>query len=80
MRVELALGAPAAPCRVVHSARLNAATIHAANPNHIVRGPTEERSRGPRGDEVDARDADTFPGFERLHAFDTHGNRIEILA
>jgi len=32
------------------------------------------------GFEVDATERDTFPGFSRFHAFDGHGNRVELLA
>jgi hypothetical protein len=30
--------------------------------------------------EVDDRQRDSFPGHVRFHAFDGHGNRVEILA
>lgn len=32
------------------------------------------------GFEVDWSQRQTFPGFERFHAFDAHGNRVEVLA
>lgn len=32
------------------------------------------------GFDVDARERRTFPGYERLHTFDPHGNRVELLA
>lgn len=32
------------------------------------------------GFEVDASQRDTVPGHQRLHAYDGHGNRIELLA
>ena len=32
------------------------------------------------GFEVDHRERGTFPGYLRLHAFDGHGNRVELLA
>ena len=32
------------------------------------------------GFEVDHRERDTFPGHLRCHAFDGHGNRVELLA
>lgn len=32
------------------------------------------------GYEVDQSQRHTFPGHERLHTFDGHGNRVEILA
>ncbi len=35
---------------------------------------------GRLGFEVDYTQRHNFPGFERLHAFDGHGNRVELLA
>ena len=32
------------------------------------------------GFEVDVSQRDTFPGHVRFHAFDAHGNRVEVLA
>ena len=32
------------------------------------------------GVEVDESQRDTFPGHARFHAFDGHGNRVEVLA
>jgi catechol 2,3-dioxygenase-like lactoylglutathione lyase family enzyme len=32
------------------------------------------------GFEVDWTERHTFPGFERCHVFDAHGNRVELLA
>jgi catechol 2,3-dioxygenase-like lactoylglutathione lyase family enzyme len=32
------------------------------------------------GFEVDWTERQTFPGFERCHVFDAHGNRVELLA
>ena len=32
------------------------------------------------GFEVDERERDTLPGHLRLHTFDAHGNRVEVLA
>ncbi|WP_121253624.1 VOC family protein [Nocardioides ferulae] len=32
------------------------------------------------GFEVDGRERETFPGHLRWHAFDGHGNRVELLA
>lgn len=32
------------------------------------------------GFEVDESQRDTFPGHVRLHTFDAHGNRVEVLA
>jgi catechol 2,3-dioxygenase-like lactoylglutathione lyase family enzyme len=37
-----------------------------------------ERLRG-RGCEVDERERSTFAGYLRFHAFDPHGNRVEVL-
>ena len=33
-----------------------------------------------RGHVVDRTEETTFPGYRRLHAFDPHGNRVELLA
>jgi hypothetical protein len=30
--------------------------------------------------QVDDSQRDSFPGFVRIHAFDGHGNRVEVLA
>ena len=32
------------------------------------------------GFEVDLRERHTFPGFERFHTYDAHGNRVEVLS
>lgn len=32
------------------------------------------------GHRVDHSERETFPGFARCHAFDRHGNRVELLA
>ena len=32
------------------------------------------------GFEVDWSQRHTFPGYQRLHTFDAHGNRVELLA
>jgi predicted enzyme related to lactoylglutathione lyase len=32
-----------------------------------------------RGFEVDERERTTFEGYLRFHAFDPHGNRVEVL-
>ena len=32
------------------------------------------------GFDVDARERHTFPGYERIHTYDPHGNRVELLA
>lgn len=34
---------------------------------------------GELGFEVDTSQRDTFPGHVRLHTFDAHGNRVEVL-
>ena len=36
------------------------------------------RLRGA-GAEVDERERETFEGYLRFHAFDPHGNRVEVL-
>ncbi|WP_228499357.1 VOC family protein [Nocardioides agariphilus] len=33
-----------------------------------------------RGFEVDERERESFAGFLRFHAYDPHGNRVEVLA
>ena len=35
---------------------------------------------GRLGFEVDRSERDTFAGYRRFHAFDAHGNRVELLA
>jgi catechol 2,3-dioxygenase-like lactoylglutathione lyase family enzyme len=71
--VELHLGVeePFRPARKAHPALLldDVATLDAAG----------ERLEG-LGFEVDHREHETFPGHLRLHAFDGHGNRVELLA
>ena len=32
------------------------------------------------GFEVDLGERFTFPGYERLHTFDAHGNRVEVMS
>jgi len=32
------------------------------------------------GFDVDWSQRDSFPGHQRLHTFDAHGNRVELLA
>jgi catechol 2,3-dioxygenase-like lactoylglutathione lyase family enzyme len=52
-----------------------------AHPAFVV-GRLEEvaaRLRG-LGFEVDESHRDSFPGHVRLHTFDAHGNRVEVLA
>lgn len=62
---------PFAPARKAHPALLldDVATLEA----------TASRLAG-LGFEVDHRQRDTFPGYTRCHAFDGHGNRVELLA
>ena len=55
-----------------------------AHPAFVVDDPDEldrvaDRLRG-LGFEVDEGQRDTFPGHVRFHAFDGHGNRVEVLA
>jgi catechol 2,3-dioxygenase-like lactoylglutathione lyase family enzyme len=70
---ELHLGVeePFRPARKAHPALVldDVATLDA----------TGERL-GELGFEVDDRERETFPGYLRLHAFDGHGNRVELLA
>jgi catechol 2,3-dioxygenase-like lactoylglutathione lyase family enzyme len=70
---ELHLGVeePFRPARKAHPALVldDVATLDA----------TGERLGG-LGFEVDHRERETFPGYLRLHAFDGHGNRVELLA
>ena len=55
-----------------------------AHPALLVDDLAELEATGTRlerlGFEVDWSERFTFPGFERLHAFDAHGNRVELLA
>jgi catechol 2,3-dioxygenase-like lactoylglutathione lyase family enzyme len=71
--VELHLGVeePFRPARKAHPALVldDAARLDA----------TGERLEA-LGFEVDHRERKTFPGYVRLHAFDGHGNRVELLA
>lgn len=70
---ELHLGVedPFRPARKAHPALLLDSTeeLDAAS----------ERLAG-LGFEVDDRERETFPGHLRCHAFDGHGNRVELLA
>jgi catechol 2,3-dioxygenase-like lactoylglutathione lyase family enzyme len=52
-----------------------------AHPAFAVRdlGAVAARLRG-LGFEVDESQRDSFPGHVRLHTFDAHGNRVEVLA
>ena len=71
--VELHLGVeePFRPARKAHPALLldDVATLDAVG----------ARLEG-LGFEVDHRERETFPGHLRLHAFDGHDNRVELLA
>lgn len=58
---------PFAPARKAHPAFL-VADLDA----------TADRLRAA-GFEVDERERDTFEGYLRFHAFDPHGNRVEVL-
>jgi catechol 2,3-dioxygenase-like lactoylglutathione lyase family enzyme len=55
-----------------------------AHPAVLLADRDELESVGARleglGLEVDHSQRDTFPGHLRLHAFDPHGNRVELLA
>jgi len=55
-----------------------------AHPALLVDGIAELEALGERlgrlGYAVDWGQRHTFPGHERLHTFDGHGNRVEILA
>ncbi|GAA5145681.1 VOC family protein [Nocardioides marinquilinus] len=55
-----------------------------AHPAFVLASPSDLDETGRRlaglGFEVDHRERYTFPGYERLHAFDPHGNRVELLA
>jgi len=52
-----------------------------AHPAFVVDDLDEvaDRLRG-LGFDVDERERDSFPGHLRLHTFDAHGNRVEVLA
>jgi catechol 2,3-dioxygenase-like lactoylglutathione lyase family enzyme len=55
-----------------------------AHPALLLAGVTELEQVATRlgglGFEVDWSQRHTFPGHERLHTFDEHGNRVELLA
>ena len=48
----------------------------------LTTSPSSRRRRALQrlGFEVDGSQRHTFPGHERLHTFDGHGNRVEVLA
>ena len=62
---------PFAPARKAHPALL---LDHAAELDALAGRLTAA------GFEVDLSQRHTFPGYERLHTFDAHGNRGEVLA
>ena len=55
-----------------------------AHPALVLDSPAELEAVGARlaglGFEVDWSQRDSFPGHRRLHTFDAHGNRVELLA
>ncbi len=52
-----------------------------AHPAFVVTDLDEVAARlRDLGFDVDESQRDTFPGHVRLHAFDGHGNRVEVLA
>jgi catechol 2,3-dioxygenase-like lactoylglutathione lyase family enzyme len=55
-----------------------------AHPAFVVGDAAALEALGARleglGFEVDRRERATFPGHERLHTFDAHGNRVELLS
>lgn len=55
-----------------------------AHPALLLDGVEQLEEVGERlaglGFEVDHSQRETFPGHRRLHAFDGHGNRVELLA
>jgi catechol 2,3-dioxygenase-like lactoylglutathione lyase family enzyme len=55
-----------------------------AHPALLLAGAAELEAAGARltglGFEVDRSQRDTFPGHVRFHAYDAHGNRVELLS
>ena len=55
-----------------------------AHPALLLDGTDELEALGERlsrlGFEADWSQRHTFPGHERLHTFDAHGNRVEVMA
>lgn len=55
-----------------------------AHPAFVLADAAELEQVGERlsglGFEVDWSQRESFPGFQRFHTFDGHGNRVEILA
>jgi catechol 2,3-dioxygenase-like lactoylglutathione lyase family enzyme len=60
------------------------AAARKAHPALLLDSVAELETTGLRleesGFEVDRSQRHNFPGYERLHAFDAHGNRVELLA
>jgi catechol 2,3-dioxygenase-like lactoylglutathione lyase family enzyme len=54
-----------------------------AHPALVLASPAELEAVGTRlaglGFEVDRSQRDSFPGHQRFHTFDGHGNRVELL-
>ena len=71
VEVHLGVEEPFRPARKAHPALLldDVATLDAM-----------ARRLQELGYEVDHRERETFPGHLRCHAFDGHGNRVELLA
>ncbi|WP_193611276.1 VOC family protein [Nocardioides lijunqiniae] len=61
---------PFAPARKAHPALV----LEGADALDAVRHRLEEA-----GYDVDLSQRDTFPGHDRVHTFDGHGNRVELL-
>lgn len=71
VEIHLGIEEPFQPARKAHPALLldDAARLDATGERLVA-----------LGFEVDHSQRDTFPGHLRLHAFDGHGNRVELLA
>ena len=69
-RAEIHVGVeePFAPARKAHP-RVSPSTTWRSSPT----------GSSGLGFEVDWRERHTFPGFERFHTHDAHGNRVEVL-
>lgn len=69
--IHLGVESPYHPARKAHPALLLGSRDHL----------DEVAARlGRLGFDVDGTERHTFPGHERVHAFDAHGSRIELLA
>lgn len=70
-RAPLRVEEPFRPARKAHPAIVldTAAALDAAGERLVA-----------LGFEVDHSQRETFPGYLRLHAYDGHGNRVELLA